>query len=366
MSSAGASLQGSFSGASGDISKTGFVYGTDASGLESNGTEVEAVNSDGRFSALVEGLAAGTKYYYKAFAVEYNQAKGTDEYRYGDAGSFTTAQTEELIPTGWLELPAEDGNADYVGTFYSSGTSDANRNYTYNYSYHYFASLWVAYPLTYANTQGTASHSGWDYNDSIDDMYEVNIVDNSYVTMYGESKYSRGHQIPNADRKDNTTMNSQTYITTNQTPQIQNKFNGSIWGSLETAVRGLLSSGSSETLYIVTGPAYRKAGGNETIDYLTAARPDAYPESLPVANYYWKAILRVKQNSRGEVTGASAIGFWFDHKEYEKTDSYLNYAVSVNQIEEWTGFDLFTHLPNSLEAKAESNTDWNAFKSFNK
>ena len=59
--------------------------------------------------------------------------------------------------TGWLELPAVKGNEDFLGKFYSSGTSGKNRNYSYNYSYTWYDSLWVAYPLTSAHTTGSAS-----------------------------------------------------------------------------------------------------------------------------------------------------------------------------------------------------------------
>lgn len=367
MSSAGATLQGSFSGATGSISEAGFLYGTTSGSLETNGTKVVSGSNSSPFATTLGGLSAGTKYFYKAYVCEYDKSAGADVMRYGEEESFTTFQSEDLIPTGWLELPGDAGTADYVGTFYGSGTpSDANRNYSYNYSYQYYSSLWVAYPLTLANTKGSVSTSSWTYNDNIPDLYEVNIVDNSYPTMYQNAKkYSRGHQVPNADRKNNSTMNKQTYITTNQTPQIQDKFNGSIWGNLETAIRGLLSG--DETIYIVTGPAYRKVGGNETISYLTGASDkDANPTSLPLANYYWKAILRVKQNENGEVLNAIAIGFWFEHKEYESTASFNDpqYIVSVNQIEEWTGFDLFANLPNSKEAIAESNTSWTNFQKF--
>ena len=63
------------------------------------------------------------------------------------------------------------------------------------------------------------------------------------------------------------------------------------------------------------------------------------------------------------ITGASAIGFWFEHKEYV-SDSYTNYAVSVDQIEQWTGFDFFVNVPDSYETTAETNNSWSVFQSF--
>ena len=79
-------------------------------------------------------------------------------------------------------------------------------------------------------------------------------------------------------------------------------------------------------------------------------------------NYYWKAFLKVKW-SGGQGVSASAIGFWFTHKTYTN-DSYTNYTVTVDQIETWTGFDLFANLPDGVEAAAEANTSWSSFQSF--
>jgi endonuclease G len=157
-------------------------------------------------------------------------------------------------------------------------------------------------------------------------------------------------------------MNTQTYYATNQTPQIQLNFNQGVWSSLEEAERNLVTK-DGEIVYVVTGPAYRKVGGNETINYLHGATgKNANPTDLPIPNYFWKAFLKVKM-SGSEVQSATAIGFWFEHKAYTN-DSYTNHAVSVDYIEQMTGFDLFSNLPNDVEATAEANTSWNSFRSF--
>ena len=59
----------------------------------------------------------------------------------------------------------------------------------------------------------------------------------------------------------------------------------------------------------------------------------------------------------------STIGFWFEHKEYS-TSTYADYAVSVNDIESWTGLDLFANLPDSIEETVEANSNWTAFQNF--
>ena len=225
--------------------------------------------------------------------------------------------------------------------------------------------MWVAYPLIKEYTEGSADGS-WKANPDIDSDKQVSIS-KSYGTMYNNDTYSRGHQIPHGDRKGNNTMSQQTYYFTNQTPQIQNKFNGTVWQQLENGIRGILTE--SDTVYVATGPVYRTVGGNESITYLTGAS-GARPASLPVANYYWKALLKVKwgtKNGQQVVTNASAIGFWFEHKEYNKGDSdyaYATHACKVSEIEAKTGLDLFANLPDDLEATAEDNGSWDSFKSF--
>ena len=379
VSPTGATLSGSFSGATGRIQEAGFEYAESEAGLDGTGsglshlvyddTSVGNVTS-GSISVNLGSLNPSTTYYYRAFVAEFNEATNSHECRYGSVKSFTTASSAAYIPTGWLELPAVTGSEDFVREFYGSGVKvAANRNYSYNYSYSYFAPLWTAYPLCGTHKNGSASSSSWVYNPSISSTYQVNVrnTDGSYPSMYGNSTYSRGHIIPQADRKSDDTMNSQTYYVTNQTPQRQNNFNGSIWGSLEEATRGLVSS-ASDTVYVVTGPAYRTVGGNETIEYLTGAEgKNANPENLAIPNYFWKALLKVKWNGN-MIESASAIGFWFEHRDYSSKETYTQFAVSIDEIERRTGFDLFANLPGSdtsgIEKTAEANTSWTAFQSF--
>ena len=362
-------LNGSFSGATGTISDRGFRYRKSGA---STWTEIglnSTTGTSGSFNATISSLEESTTYEFKAYVAEYNEGTGVIDYIYSSNTLTFTTTTQQTTPTstGWLELPAVTGSEDFVGKFYGSGsTAGANRNYSYSYNYTYYASMWVAYPLTAAHTSGSGSTSSWRFNPNIAQNKQVSITSKSYGTMYGNDGYARGHQCPNASRKSDDTMNLQTYYATNQTPQLQNKFNGSIWGALETAVRGLTSS--VDTVYVVTGPLYRKVDGNETISYLTGASgQNTNPSQLPIPNYYWKALLKVKRNSSGVITEAKSIGFWFDHREYNKdTEHYYDseHIVSVNQIETWTGLDLFHNLPDNLEETTESNTSWTTFQSY--
>lgn len=275
---------------------------------------------------------------------------------------------------GWLELPAmQTGNDLYNGVF-KVGSA---RNYSYMYQYSTYTSMWTAYPL-YASTMSSSEAipgpytpmqmaseedrgQTWAANPNIEKSLQVNVWSGSYnVNLvnppYVSDYYARGHQIPNADRSNNGNMQTQTYYATNSTPQIQNRFNGYIWGNLEDAVRDCVK----DTVYVATGPVFRTVGGSESITIIHPSHDSG--KDVPVPNYYWKVLLKVKRTN-GVVTSASAVGFWFEHKQYNSQD-YTPYVKSVNQIEALTGLDFFVNLPDNLEETAEANTNWTTFKNF--
>lgn len=193
----------------------------------------------------------------------------------------------------------------------------------------------------------------WSFNPNFSTSVQVNLCDRSYTNS---DTYVRGHLIPNASRNGNKAMQLQTFYVTNSVPQIHEKFNSGIWQTLEAALQ---SEAKSETLYIVTGVAFNKVGETKTIKY-TTAKDDT--KRVPIPNYFYKVALKVTTNSSGVVTGAESVGFWFEHKTY--SDSYTNYTVTVDQIEEWTGFDFFSNLPDAVEVMAEDNSSWSAFIGF--
>ena len=231
--------------------------------------------------------------------------------------------------------------------------------------------MWIAYPLDKSTCTGSTGYTAsWQSTPGIATNAQINVWSGSYNVYVGETEpvdnvsesgknyYARGHQIPAADRKYNETMLGHTYYAINSTPQIQNRFNAGIWMELENGVRSVVTS-KNETVYVVTGPVFQKVGETKDVTWIL---PKKDSKRCPVPNYYWKALLRIKKTA-GEVTSASTVGFWFEHREYEGSD-YSSCSVSVNQIEAWTGYDLFANLPDSIEETAESNTSWNTFKNF--
>lgn len=222
---------------------------------------------------------------------------------------------------------------------------------------------------------GGGYEADWTYNPDILPYAskQVNCWSASYNVIYGETDYvqnastsseyyARGHNIPNADRNKIDKMQAQTFYATNSTPQIQNKFNGTIWSKLEGDVRTIAQA--TDTVYVVTGAAFQKGSTSESITYI---HPKGDPtKSVPVPNYYWKVLLKVKWTGSGSsktVSSAKAIGVWLPHQQYSNSD-YSSGVKSVSEIEEWTGFTFFANLPDDLESAAKSNTSWSEFSSF--
>lgn len=278
----------------------------------------------------------------------------------------TSQQTETpaapcLDGVSWLELPGEwRSEAEHCLTHYAEMEGRLQRNYTVLYDEDTFTSYWVAYPLCHSHTT-TGREEIWGYDPKLPEDVQTSMKSGYGASVptvnYPKNFYARGHQIPNADRNAVPQMQAQTYYSTNMTPQIQNGFNGGVWAKLEEALREAIPQ--EDTLYIVTGASFRKV--NENLAALSITNKND-GRVLPVPNYYWKVALKVRRGEKG-ISEACSIGFWLPHKDLKGHD-YTEYAVSVDQIEQWTGFDFFVNLTDDKEKPAETNGSWQAFTVF--
>lgn len=264
--------------------------------------------------------------------------------------------------SGWLELPAvpDDLEGHHVVTHRAEMEGRQQRNYTILYDEDLFAAVWVAYPLCDAH-MSSGREETWAYDPKLPESVQTSVRRGYGASIptknYPGNFYARGHQIPNADRSAVPQMQAQTYYSTNMTPQIQNGFNGAIWAKLEEAVRSAVPD--NDTLYVVTGASFVQVDQAEPLKTIVNKNDS---KILPVPSHYWKALLKVKRDSKG-ITSAKTIGFWLQHDDL-KDNSYEEFVVSVDQIEQWTGIDLFTNLSDSVESSAESQTSWASFRSY--
>ena len=319
-------------------------------------TQSALTSGSGSFKATVGALEENTTYYYVAFVEVF--VDGNYKEVYGAVKSFRTLSTSTAVTLNrdWLEAPESPAslNGMYLVTTRAAMNGRDTRNYSILYDPSRYAALWTAYVLC-SGHRGSGSGGTWVKNSLIPEGKQSSCY-KAYPSVDGVT-YDRGHQIPNADRNGVSDMQAQTYLWTNSTPQ-HHDFNGGTWENLENAIRSAIPA--SDSLYIVTGPVYQTVGGSETVRTFVNSTNDS--KVLPIPNYYFKVILKVRR-SGGQVTAASAIGFWFTH-EAHSGENWQNFAVSVDDIEQKTGFNFFANLPPTVESSAEQNTNWNTFQSF--
>ena len=256
--------------------------------------------------------------------------------------------SQTVLDKDWLELASIKKENRYVVNITYAGEK---RNYTVFYDTEMMAPLWTAYPLNNSHMSSGRINT-WTFNPSISEDRQIQVCDGSYSI----ENYARGHMCPNGSRNNNETMQQQTFYVTNQVPQIHNGFNNGIWKNLESAVQVLAKN---EEIFVTTGVSFHK--GNETpqIQYISPAKHS--DQQVPIPPYFYKLVLRVKYVA-ASVTDASCTAFWFEHKAYESGDNFDNYRKSVDQVEEWTGFDFFVNLPDEIENVAEAkNISWSQF-----
>ena len=314
----------------------------------------------GSFNAAVGALNENSTYYYVAFMEVY--VDGEYKEVYGAVKSFKTLSTSTAVTLNadWMELPESPGalNGKYLVTPRATMNGKDTRNYTILYDPSRFASLWTAYVLCSAH-RGSGGSDQWVVNPLIPAKEQTSVW--STYGVIDDVTYERGHQIPKADRNASSIadMLAQIFYWTNSTPQRQ-AFNGGVWGTLENQIRSAIPS--SDSLYVVTGPVYQTVGGNETVKTFANSNGKNDGKTVPIPNYYFKVVLKVRR-SGGQITAASAIGFWFTHEDH-RGENWQNFAKSVDYIEQMTGFNFFANLPPSVEASAETNAKWDTFKNF--
>ena len=257
-------------------------------------------------------------------------------------------ETPSGVPGKWLELPeTPSGKGCYFGAHdmngdpYVSQDKSGVRNWSCWWNPGEHVSLWVAYPLNNSLKGSGGRTEAWGLYDPC--FPEDNQPNCSFT--YGGG-WTRGHQIPSADRlryNGSTKCNESTYYPTNMTPQEYN-FNAGIWASLEGKVRAYAAPAKSDTLYVVTGCVIASSGSY-------SGRNTGF--NVPVPSAYWKAVLSY-QKSRSSVNGGFVgCGFYLPHDQSIANGNCLDYMMSIDNLEKKIGIDLFVNLPDQIgEAKA--------------
>lgn len=268
----------------------------------------------------------------------------------------------------WGEQPEYRSDDAYIyKTYYATFVSNQFfpggklRNYSVCYDVDRHISHWVAYPIFKKVYETPVLSRVNDFNyDPNDQLPVIPTRDQQYIGTggngrgYGAKGYDRGHMLPQASRYNNYEPNRMTYYGTNMMPQ-NSTLNRNIWASLEGKVRGWGGLQTYDTLYVVTGAAFKST---KTID--NANGPIAVP------SHCWKVLLRQRGNQNRQISQfkadeLKAIGFVFTNDDAGAATSIESAVRSVKEIEELTGFKFFRNLDPAVAdaVKSQKNlADW--------
>lgn len=268
----------------------------------------------------------------------------------------------------WGEQPEYRSDDAYIyKTYYATFVSNQFfpggklRNYSVCYDVDRHISHWVAYPIFKKVYETPVLRRVNDFNyDPNDQLPVIPTRDQQYIETggngrgYGAWGYDRGHMLPQASRYNNYEPNRMTYYGTNMMPQ-NSTLNQNIWASLEGKVRGWGGLQTYDTLYVVTGAAFKST---KTID--NANGPIAVP------SHCWKVLLRQRGNQNRQISQfkadeLKAIGFVFTNDDAGAATSIESAVRSVKEIEELTGFKFFRNLDPAVAdaVKSQKNlADW--------
>ena len=198
--------------------------------------------------------------------------------------------------------------------------------YALGYIEYHEQAAWVVYRLTAEEITTKAAARTNDFRADPDIPTGSATPDD-----YKRSGYDRGHLAPAADMSYSIRTMSDSFYMSNISPQ-RPGFNRRIWKKLESTVRKFALA--EKDMYIVTGPILPK---NKT---LTIG-----PNEVTVPDALYKIVY-------DRTPPQKMIAFIIP--DAESSAPLQSFVVTVDCVEETTGLDFFSELPQPLQENLES------------
>lgn len=194
---------------------------------------------------------------------------------------------------------------------------------------------WVAYYLSSSNLQGNQSRT----NDFRSDP-QLPVGSRAELEDYRHSGYYRGHNAPAGAFKRSRDAMSTTFLLSNMSPQTP-KLNRNIWRILEEQIRNLVREQGEA--WIVTGNICLDAD-SQVVSPLEFIGSD----SVAVPTHCFKAILSSDENRN-----LSMYAFILPNQREHIPGTPVDYIITVDRLEEITGYDFFPNLVDNIENDLE-------------
>ena len=160
---------------------------------------------------------------------------------------------------------------------------------------------------------------------------------------YKNSGYDKGHLVPAGDMKFSEDAFTDTFYTSNISPQLAS-FNNGVWNRLEQKVRYWAEK--YDGIYVITGGV------------LESELRTIGEEEVAVPNYFYKVLL----DTDASTNHVKMIAFLVPHQS--SNQPLYEFVVSVDELEHLTGIDFFSTLSNQIEDELERKSDYKSW-SFN-
>lgn len=218
------------------------------------------------------------------------------------------------------------------------------------------------YALSYNRQRGTANWVSWHLSASWKGPFarannfrpDPDLPPGWYAaktTDYTNTGFDRGHLCPSDDRDASPEDNSATFLMTNIVPQAP-QHNRVVWKNLEDYCRSLLAGGNE--LYITAGVIGSGGTGENGRETRIADGNITVPASL----YKIVVVLPVGSDDISRIsTNTRAIAVNIPNRQTAADRPWGYYLVSVDELEEKTGYDFLNRLPTDLQRILEARKD---------
>lgn len=214
------------------------------------------------------------------------------------------------------------------------------------------------YALSYHRDRGIPNWASWQLNQSwLGNLPRPSFTADASLPQgwyqvapndYTGSGFDRGHLVPAADRNRTGTDSQAVFLMTNILPQAPDNNQGP-WERLESACREMVRQGKE--LYIIAGSVGEGGTG------LKGNRSTIGKGQIAVPAALWKIVVVLDRPGLGieSVTEQTpVIAVLMPNEQGIKELNWQRYRTSIDAIEQRTGYDFLSNLPESIQASLEA------------